>query len=160
VNCAFVGEKNHGIAMTEVSLSYCGRPFADDGKRCVCLLLLSTLFIEVHSYFGLVLVGFNKRDILQNCKCANLITVQVNEIHRTFWNSHRDWVKTIIVPDHESRDCDVVLVRRTISLGKPRGVGKLERGKNGEGMGRERSVYEQPGAKVDRIAPRQRRDSK
>ncbi len=31
---------------------------------------------------------------------------------------------------------------------------------NGEGMGRKRSVYEQPGAKVDGIAPRKRRDSK
>ncbi len=58
------------------------------------------------------------------------------------------------VPDHESRDHDVVLVKRTISLGKPRGVGKLERGRNGEGMGKGRSVYEQPGAKVDGIAPR------
>jgi hypothetical protein len=29
-----------------------------------------------------------------------------------------------------------------------------------EGMGRGRSVYEQPGAKVDGIAPHKRRDSK
>ncbi len=58
-----------------------------------------------------------------------------------------------IVPDHESRDRDVVLERRTINLGKPRGVRKLERGRNGEGMGGGRSVYEQPGAKVDWIAP-------
>jgi hypothetical protein len=35
-----------------------------------------------------------------------------------------------------------------------------EWGGNGEGMGRGRSVYEQPGAKVDGIAPRKRRDSK
>jgi hypothetical protein len=55
----------------------------------------------------------------------------------------------VIVPDHESRDRDVILVRRTIHLGKPQGVGKLEWGGNGEGMGRGRSVYEQPGAKVD-----------
>jgi hypothetical protein len=68
------------------------------------------------------------------------------------------WV--ITVPDHGSRYRDVVLVRRTISLGKPRGVGKLEWGGNGEGTGRERSVYEQPGAKVDGIASRQRRVSK
>jgi hypothetical protein len=59
-----------------------------------------------------------------------------------------------IVPDHESRDHDVILVRRTIHLGKPRGVGKLEWRGNGEGMGRGRSVHEHPGAKVDRIAPR------
>ncbi len=64
------------------------------------------------------------------------------------------------VPDLVSRDRDVVLVRRTIHLGKPRGVGKLEWGGNGEGTGRGRSVYEQPGAKVDRIAPCKRRDSK
>jgi hypothetical protein len=64
------------------------------------------------------------------------------------------------VPDHGSWDCDFVLVRRTISLGKPRGVGNLEWGEDGEGMGRERSVYEQPGAKVDGIASRQRGVSK
>jgi hypothetical protein len=32
----------------------------------------------------------------------------------------------------QSQDCDVVLVRRTIDLGEPRGVGKLEWGGNGE----------------------------
>ncbi len=32
----------------------------------------------------------------------------------------------------QSRDRDVVLVRHTINLGKPRGVGKLEWGGNGE----------------------------
>jgi hypothetical protein len=63
------------------------------------------------------------------------------------------------VPDHGSRDRDVVLVRCTTSLGKPRGVGNLEWGGKGEGMGRGRSVYEQPGAKVDGIALRKRRDS-
>ncbi len=31
---------------------------------------------------------------------------------------------------------------------------------NGEGMGRGRSVYEQPGTRVDGIAPYKRRDSK
>jgi hypothetical protein len=30
----------------------------------------------------------------------------------------------------------------------------------GEGMGRERSVYEQPGTRVDGITPHKRRDSK
>ncbi len=44
---------------------------------------------------------------------------------------------------------DIVLVGRTIDLGKPQGVGKLEWGRNGEGMGRRRSVYEQPGTRVD-----------
>ncbi len=38
------------------------------------------------------------------------------------------------VPDHESRDRDVVLVRRTIYLGKPRGVGNLEWGRGGQFM--------------------------
>jgi hypothetical protein len=60
----------------------------------------------------------------------------------------------------QSRDGDVVLVVRTIDLGKPQGVGKLEWRGNGEGMGRGRSVHEQPGAKVDGIAPHKRRDSK
>ncbi len=46
------------------------------------------------------------------------------------------------VPDLVSRDRDVVLVRRIFSSGKPRGVGNLEWGGNGEGMGRGRSVYE------------------
>jgi hypothetical protein len=64
------------------------------------------------------------------------------------------------VPDHESRDRDVVLVRRKIHLGKPRGVGNLEWGGNGERLRKGRSVYEQPGAKVDGIAPCKRRDSK
>ncbi len=45
-------------------------------------------------------------------------------------------------------------------MGKPQGVGKLEWGRDGKGMGRGRSVYKQPGAKVDRIAPHKRRDSK
>jgi hypothetical protein len=37
-----------------------------------------------------------------------------------------------------SRDHDVVVVRRTINLG----TGNLERGGNGEGLGKGRSVYE------------------
>ncbi len=40
------------------------------------------------------------------------------------------------VPNLGSRDRDVVVVRRTISSGKPRGVGNLEWGGTGEGMGR------------------------
>ncbi len=55
-----------------------------------------------------------------------------------------------------SRDRDVVLIGRTIDLGKPWGDGNLEWG----GMGRGRSVHEQPGTDVDRIAPHKRRDSK
>ncbi len=45
-------------------------------------------------------------------------------------------------------------------LGKPWGAGNLEWGGIGEGLRKGRSVYEQPGAKVDGIAPRKRRDSK
>ncbi len=67
-----------------------------------------------------------------------------------------DPTTNVTVPDHESRDRDVVLVRRTIDLGKPGGSGNW----NGEGMGRGRSVYKQPWTKVDRIAPHKRRDSK
>jgi hypothetical protein len=50
------------------------------------------------------------------------------------------------VPDHGSRDLDVILVRRTIYLEKPRGVVNLDWGGNGEGLRKGRSVYEQPGA--------------
>jgi hypothetical protein len=35
-----------------------------------------------------------------------------------------------------------------------------ELGGNGEGTGRGRSVYKQPGTRVDGIAPHKRRDSK
>ncbi len=38
-----------------------------------------------------------------------------------------------VVPDHESRDRDVILIRCTIYLGKPRGSGNW----SGEGMGRQ-----------------------
>ncbi len=61
----------------------------------------------------------------------------------------------IAVPDLASRIRDVVSVRRIFSPGKPRGVGSLEWGGNGEGMERGRSVYKQPGTKVDRILSRQ-----
>jgi hypothetical protein len=44
-----------------------------------------------------------------------------------------------------SQSRDVVLEGRTIDLGKPLGAGKW----NGEGMGRGRSVYKQPGTRVD-----------
>jgi hypothetical protein len=56
------------------------------------------------------------------------------------------------VPDHGSWDSDVVLVRRTISLGKPREVGKLERGGNGEGEVSLRAAWGQGGR--DRIMPK------
>jgi hypothetical protein len=59
------------------------------------------------------------------------------------------------VPVLGSRIRDVVLVRRMFSSGKPWGVGILEWGGNGEGMEMGRSVYEQPGTKVDGILSRQ-----
>jgi hypothetical protein len=61
----------------------------------------------------------------------------------------------IIVPDLGSRIRDVVLVRHMFSSGKPQGVGILEWEGNREGMEMGRSVYEQPGTKVDRILSRQ-----
>jgi hypothetical protein len=42
----------------------------------------------------------------------------------------------ILFRTKSSRDRDVVLVGRTVDLGKPRGIGKLEWGGNGEGMWR------------------------
>ncbi len=43
------------------------------------------------------------------------------------------------------RDRDVVLVRHTIYLGKPGGVGKLEWGGNGEGEVSSRATWDQGG---------------
>jgi hypothetical protein len=48
----------------------------------------------------------------------------------------------VIVPDPGSRDGDVILVRHTFSSGKSQGVGNLVWGGDGEGVGKERSVYE------------------
>jgi hypothetical protein len=62
----------------------------------------------------------------------------------------------ISVPDLGSRDRNVVLVRHGACWGNPRGPGIW----NGEGLRKGRSVYEQLGTKVDRIASRQRRVSK
>jgi hypothetical protein len=66
----------------------------------------------------------------------------------------------LFVPDPGSRDRDVVLVKRGACWGNPRGVGKLSWGGTGEDLGRGRSVYGQPGTKVDRVASHQKRDSK
>jgi hypothetical protein len=54
-------------------------------------------------------------------------------------------IKDVLVPDHESRDRDVVLVRRTIHLGEIQGVGKLEWGGNGEGEVSLRATWGQGG---------------
>ncbi len=86
--------------------------------------------------------------------CVGLLAAHLFNLNLIFLSND------ICVPDHGSRDRDVVLVRRTVGSRKPRGVRNLEWGGNGDGMGRGRSVREQPGAKVDRIASRQRRASK
>jgi hypothetical protein len=62
-------------------------------------------------------------------------------------------IRTVL--ESVSQSCDVVLVRRAFSSGKPQGVGILEWGGNGEGMGMGRSVYKQPGTKVDGILSQQ-----
>jgi hypothetical protein len=75
-------------------------------------------------------------------------------------------------PDYHtcSGPCEagVAIVGRTIDLGCWEfGMGRdwggfkeLEWGGTGEGLRKGRSVHEQPGAKVDGIAPHERRDSK
>ncbi len=68
--------------------------------------------------------------------------------------------KKLAVSDHGSRDRDVVLVKRGACWGNPRGGRELGREGTGEDLGRGRSVYEQPGTQVDRVASRQRRVSK
>jgi hypothetical protein len=59
----------------------------------------------------------------------------------------------VTVPDLGSRDRDVVLVRRTISSGKPRGVGNLERGGDGVGEVSSRASWGQGGQ--DRITSKE-----
>jgi hypothetical protein len=59
----------------------------------------------------------------------------------------------VLVADLGSRDRDVVLVRHTISSGKPRGVGNLEWGGDGEGEVSLRATCGQGGR--DRITPKE-----
>ncbi len=66
----------------------------------------------------------------------------------------------ISVPDYESRDHDVVLVRRTTYFGETPGGREFGMGRDWGGLRKGRSVHAQPGAKVDGIAPHKRRDSK
>jgi hypothetical protein len=61
------------------------------------------------------------------------------------------------VPDHGSWDRDVVSVSE---MGKPKGGQEFGMGRGWGGMRKGRSVYEQPGTKVDRDASCQRRVSK
>jgi hypothetical protein len=66
----------------------------------------------------------------------------------------------ITVPEPGSRDRDVVLVSMRFAGETQWGVRNLEWGEDGEGLRKGRSVYEQPGTKVERVASRQRRVSK
>jgi hypothetical protein len=59
--------------------------------------------------------------------------------------------QTLAVPDLVSRIRDVVLVGAYLAQENPRGSGFW----NGEGMKMVRSVYEQPGTKVDGILSHQ-----
>jgi hypothetical protein len=64
-------------------------------------------------------------------------------------------ILTRSVLDLVSQVHDVVLVMCIFSSGKPQGIGILEREYMGNGMEMGRSVYEQPGTKVDRILSQQ-----
>ncbi len=86
--------------------------------------------------------------------CSNLV------LNSRRYSNFKVVLWDLIVPDPGSWDQDVVLASAGL-LGKPKGgVGNLEQGGNGEGMRKGRSVYEQPGTKVDRVSLRQRRVSK
>ncbi len=63
----------------------------------------------------------------------------------------------VLIPvlDLVSQVRDVVLVMCIFSSGKPQGVGILEGEYLGKGMEKGRSVYEQPGTKVDRFLSQQ-----
>jgi hypothetical protein len=84
---------------------------------------------------------------------TNITKTQRNVI--TKFTQHLLFHLMIIVLDLVSQIRDVVLVRRTFSTGKLQGVGILEWGGDGEGIGMGRSVYEQPGTKVDGILSQQ-----
>ncbi len=58
-----------------------------------------------------------------------------------------------------SRDRDVVLVRRTTYFGETPGGREFGMERDWGGFGEGEVVHEQPGAKVDGIAPHKRRDS-
>ncbi len=58
------------------------------------------------------------------------------------------------VPDLGSWDRDAVLARRGACWENPKGGREFGMGRNWGGFGEGRSVYEQPGTKVDRIASR------
>jgi hypothetical protein len=69
------------------------------------------------------------------CKYASFYFLYAVNLYSTILSS---WRQYLIVPDHENRDHDVVVVRRTIDLG----YWELEWGGNGEGLRKGRSVYE------------------
>jgi hypothetical protein len=77
--------------------------------------------------------------------------------NRALWNSKENRKEgarhAIYYFDLGSRDRDVVLVRRTISSGKPEGVGNLEWGGDGEGEVSLRATWGQGGR--DCITPKE-----
>jgi hypothetical protein len=90
-----------------------------------------------------------RKNFLENYDKNDYIKIDVKKLF--FFKSKQKLFRTMW-----SRDRDVVLVGHTIDLGRPRGSGNW----SVEGMGRGRSVYDQPGTRVDGIAPHKRRDSK
>ncbi len=60
-------------------------------------------------------------------------------------------MRKVPVPDIRGRDHEVVEARLTINLG----TGNLEWGGSREGLRKGRSVYKQPGTKVDGILSKQ-----
>jgi hypothetical protein len=65
------------------------------------------------------------------------------------WPRHRLYMLNVL--DLVSQVRDVILVRCIFSSGEPQGVRILEWGVYGKGLEMGRSVYEQPGTKVDGI---------
>jgi hypothetical protein len=61
--------------------------------------------------------------------CVGLLAAHLFNLNLIFLSDD------ICVPDHGSRDRDVVLVRRRVGSRKPRGVRNLEWGGNGDEMG-------------------------
>ncbi len=99
--------------------------------------------------------GFIFQNVLWLCKGQQIISLLIKGEHykgtgQTTLEISSSSKKNIVL-DLVSRICDVVLVRRIFSQENPRGSGFW----NGEGRGIGRSVYKQPGTKVDGILSRQ-----
>ncbi len=90
--------------------------------------------------------NLDKKDNIENDNKIIIIKVILKIKHKNYNNNCSGPCKL---------DSRCVLVRRIFSSGKPQGVGILEWGGDGEGMEMGRSVYEQPGTKVDGILSHQ-----